>query len=96
MKSLKEPISRRAYLEDQCSGTFGDGRYKSIAILDESRLLATMAYIDPNPVAAGVAATPETSPLTSIKSRVDHVAAQGKLETLRDGSRNASKLNIEK
>jgi len=44
-----------------------------------------MAYIDLNPVAVGVAATPETSPFTSIKSRVDHVAALGKLETLRDG-----------
>lgn len=37
-------------------------RYKSIAILDEASLLATMAYIDLNPVAAGVAATPEMSP----------------------------------
>ena len=43
MKSLKEPISRRANLEDQCSGTFGEARYKSIAILDEASLLATMA-----------------------------------------------------
>jgi hypothetical protein len=32
-------------------------RYKSIAILDEESLLATAAYIDLNPVAAGVSPT---------------------------------------
>ena len=96
MKFLKEPISRRANLEDNCSGTFWEGRYQSIAILDEASLLATMAYIDLNPITADVAAIPETSPYTSIKARVDHVAAQGKLEILRDGSRYASQMNLEK
>jgi len=43
MKSLKEPISRRANHEDKCQGTFGEGRYKSIAILNEGRLMATFA-----------------------------------------------------
>ena len=96
MKSLKEPISRRANNEDKCTGFFWEGRYKSIAILDEASLLATCAYIDLNPVAAGLAATPETSAHTSMKSRLDHCAAQGQLETLRGGSPYASKVNCEK
>ena len=38
-----------------------------MAILDEESLLATCAYIDLNPVAAGIAEVPEASPHTSIK-----------------------------
>jgi hypothetical protein len=45
-------------------------------------LLTVAAYIDLNPVAAGVAALPESSPHTSIKERVDHVVAAGKLENV--------------
>src|SRR5262249_43991201 len=55
---------------------------KSVAILDDEALLAACAYIDLNPVAAGIAAAPESSPHTSIKERVDHVAAQGRTEDL--------------
>ena len=53
-----------------------------MAILDEEALLATCAYIDLNPVAAGIAEVPESSAHTSIKERVDHVAAQGRTEDL--------------
>ncbi len=96
MKFLKEPISRRANREDQCTGAFWEGRFKSIAILDEASLLATCAYIDLNPVAAGLAATPEKSPHTSLKSRVEHCAAEGKLDKLREGSPYVSKVQLEK
>ena len=48
-----------------------------MAVLDEGALLATCTYIDLNPLAAGIAAVPEASEHTSIKERVDHVAAQG-------------------
>lgn len=73
MKALKEPLSRLANKEDDCKGTFWESRYKSIAILDEEALLATCAYIDLNPVAAGIASLPEKSPHTSIRQRVRHV-----------------------
>ena len=56
--------------EDGCKGTFWESRYKSIAVLDEEALLTVCAYIDLNPVAAGVAATPEASKHTSIRQRV--------------------------
>ena len=83
MKALKEPLARLANKEDDCKGTFWESRYKSIAILDEEALLATCAYIDLNPVAAGIAATPETSRHTSVRQRVRHAKAKGKLDQLK-------------
>jgi hypothetical protein len=71
MKCLKEPLARLANRQDKTRGFFFEGRFKSVAILDEESLLATCAYIDLNPVAAGIAAVPETSEHTSIKERVD-------------------------
>jgi hypothetical protein len=57
-----------------------------VAILDEEALLAVGAYIDLNPVAAGIAETPETSKHTSIKMRVEHVEAQGQTGQLEAAS----------
>jgi REP element-mobilizing transposase RayT len=83
MKALKEPLARMANKEDDCKGTFWESRYKSIAILDEEALLATCAYIDLNPVAAGVATGPEGSPHTSVQQRVQHAQAKGQLKELK-------------
>jgi len=83
MKALKEPLARMANKEDECKGTFWESRYKSIAILDEEALLATCAYIDLNPVAAGIATAPETSRHTSVRRRVRHAKAKGKLAELK-------------
>ena len=46
-------------------------------------MLATCAYIDLNPVAAGVSAAPETSRHTSVRQRVQHAKAEGKLDDLK-------------
>ena len=54
MKSLKEPLARLANRADGTTGAFWQSRYKSIAILDTNALLATCAYVDLNPVAAGI------------------------------------------
>ena len=78
MKCLKEPLSRLANRQEQTRGAFFEGRFKSVAILDEESLLATCAYIDLNPVAAGIAEVPEASAHTSIKQRVEHVQEQGR------------------
>ena len=83
MKCLKEPLSRLANRQEQTRGAFFEGRFKSVAILDEESLLAICAYIDLNPVAAGIAEVPETSAHTSIKQRVEHVEAQGRTEDLK-------------
>ena len=77
MKCLKEPLARMANREDNVRGAFFEERFKSIAILDEEALLAACVYIDLNPVAAGIAQTPEKSPHTSIKQRVEHVEVAG-------------------
>ena len=78
MKCLKEPLSRLVNKAEKCTGAFFEGRYKSIAVLDEEALLAVCAYIDLNPVAAGIATKPEDSPHTSCKARVDHVHRMGR------------------
>ena len=87
MKCLKEPLSRLANHQDQTRGAFFEGRFKSVAILDEESLLAICAYIDLNPVAAGIVDVPEASPHTSIKTRVEHVKDQGRTEDWRRPSK---------
>ncbi len=64
-------------IQEQTRGAFFEGRFKSVAILDEQSLLATCAYIDLNPVAAGIAEVPEASAHASIKQRVAQVKEQG-------------------
>ncbi|MGO9470231.1 MAG: transposase, partial [Isosphaeraceae bacterium] len=96
MKCLKEPLARLANRQDKTRGFFFEGRFKSVAILDEESLLATCAYIDLNPVAAGIAEVPETSKHTSVKERVDHVKAQGRTDDMkaaREGSVAGSKAS---
>ena len=52
MKHLKQPIARRANLEDECEGHFFEQRFYSGALLSEDALLAAMVYVDLNPVRA--------------------------------------------
>ncbi|MGC1718339.1 MAG: hypothetical protein WA746_05080 [Isosphaeraceae bacterium] len=94
MKCLKEPLSRLANREEQTRGAFFEGRFKSVAILDEEALIVTCAYIDILPVAAGIARTAEAGKHTSIRQRVKHVKAQGgarDLNAARRGSVSGSK-----
>src|SRR5208283_2872349 len=41
MKCLKEPLARLANRQEETRGTFFEGRFKSVAILDEESLLVT-------------------------------------------------------
>lgn len=74
MRCLVEPIARLSNKEEATKGRFWEGRYKCVAILDESALAACLAYIDLNPIRAEIAETPETSRFTSVYERIRSLA----------------------
>lgn len=82
MKHLKQPISRRANKEDGCQGHFFETRFYSGALLSEQAVLASMAYVDLNPIRAKIARSIEQCHNTSIAVRVMHL--ENSLERLRE------------
>ena len=70
MQQLNQVIARQANSEENCTGRFWEGRFKSLPLLTEEALLTAMVYADLNPIRAKIADTPEQSKHTSIKERI--------------------------
>ena len=73
MRCLNQSIARKANLEDKCTGKFWEARFHSQALKTEEALLSCMAYVDLNPVRAGLADDLESSDYTSIQERIHPV-----------------------
>lgn len=82
MRLLNQRIAQRANREEGESGRFWQDRYVGRRLLDEAALVSCMAYVDLNPVRAGIADTPERS---------DHTSVQRRLEAHRSSRCNATK-----
>ncbi|UHQ23255.1 hypothetical protein LVB77_00645 [Lysobacter sp. 5GHs7-4] len=78
MRCLAEPIACAANAEDGCNGRFWQGRFKAQRLCDDRAVLAAMAYVDLNPVRAG---------LTRRLDGCEHTSLKRHLETLTDVSR---------
>ena len=79
MKVINQHIALKANKEDKCTGKFWESRFKSQALLDETAVLTCMAYVDLNPIRAGLSATPENSDFTSIQTRLDKKTGESKI-----------------
>ena len=72
---MNESIARRANREDRCRGRFWEGRFKSYVLLDEQAVYACMAYVDLNPIRAGITEDIELCEYTSGCQRMERLKA---------------------
>jgi len=79
MKRINEPLAKMANKEDFCKDHFLGSRFKSQALLDETAALTCMAYVDLNPIRAGIAKSLPESEHTGIKKRLESLSPE-KLE----------------
>jgi hypothetical protein len=70
MGRLNEFIARAANTEDKVKGRFWESRFKCQVLLDDISIITCMAYVDLNPIRAGLATMPEDSDFTSIQGRI--------------------------
>jgi REP element-mobilizing transposase RayT len=88
MKCLNEPIARSANAEDGCTGHFWEARFYSQALITERALIAAMAYVDLNPVRAGIANNPQSSEYTSYRARTKAIGNEELQQVVADAMRS--------
>ena len=74
MRVVNEFVARKANKEDECTGRFWEGRFKSQALLDEAAVYTCMSYVDLNPMRAQMSASLEGSEFTSVQQRLREAA----------------------
>ncbi len=74
MRLLSQRIAQRANVEDQIAGKFWQSRYRAVRLIDDDAILACAAYVDLNPIRAGMAQTIEDSQFTSARLRLQTIA----------------------
>jgi hypothetical protein len=94
MRTLKEPIARRANKEDGCTGRFWEGRFKSDVLLDEAAVLACCVYVDLNQIRAGCADTPEASDYTSVQDRIRHRQRQARRNSIDEAVQSSDAIGV--
>ncbi len=83
MSRINEPIAKQSNREDFVTGHFWESRFKSQALLDEAALLTCMAYVDLNPIRAGMSKSLEDSNHTSIQSRVKSMTQEALTQSVK-------------
>ncbi|WP_444997866.1 transposase [Aliikangiella sp. IMCC44359] len=75
MSRLNGPLAKQSNTEDFVKGRFWESRFTSIALLDETAVLSCMAYVDLNPIRAGIVEDLQSSLHTSIQKRISELSA---------------------
>ncbi|MFK7738056.1 MAG: transposase [Pirellulaceae bacterium] len=81
MRLLCQHVGQRANRETGETGKFWESRFRAVRLLDDSAILSAVAYVDLNPIRAGLAQTIEESDFTSAKLRLEALLAKSATPT---------------